>query len=831
MPQAPQPPARASVVELLGEFVVRTQPYLIYDNGYRHWSYSYAQVAGAAYRFAARLAASGLGRGDKVLIWSESRPEWIVAFWGCALLGIVVVPVDARSSAEFAARVARIAEVRLVLAGDSVAATDFAGVFAGAPVWPLRSLDWAPHPPVPAAAAGPDDILEIVFTSGATGDPKGVLITHRNVLANLSGPERVMRRFDRYIRHLPTLRFLNLIPLSHMFGQMMALFILPVLPGAVVLTQTTLPEEIVRQARRHRVTALIAVPKILDLLGDYIVRRYPAAARPGRGRWWWRWLQYHEVHSAFGWQFWALIVGGAALPRETEEFWNKLGLPVIQGYGLTETAPIVTLNHPFAIRRGSVGRPVAGTEVRIAPDGEILVRGPNVTPGYFGAPAGASEAFEDGWLHTGDIGELDAEGNLIIHGRKKEMIVLPDGRNVFPEDVESVLESLPGVREAAVVGPDSVRAVLVVEPGADPEAIVRQANQRLEDHQRIRQVAVWPQPALPRTETTRKLKHAVIQRWLDEGGPAPAAPSEDSVAAILSRYAPGRKLDATTTLEELGLSSLDRVELAAELEQRLGTSLDEALLASGASIAALEGAAQAPPAEPTPFPTWARRRWARWLRRCALAPLLLPLTRLFAHIHVSGREHLRGLAGPVLFAANHQSHMDVPVILAALPARLRHRTATAMAKEFFAAHFHPDRYRLREWLPNRILYLLAAALFHGFPLPQQEARAGEALRYMGELVGEGWNLLLFPEGRRTDSGELHPFRPGVGFVAARLGIPVVPVRIAGLHRVLGRDARFPRRGRVEVAFGAPLRIADEDFAAFAARVREAVAKLLPPEGE
>lgn len=211
------------------------------------------------------------------------------------------------------------------------------------------------------------------------------------------------------------------------------------------------------------------------------------------------------MHRALGWKFWSFVVGAAPLDAALEEFMGRLGFLVIQGYGLTETAPIVTLNHPFSARRGSVGKPIHGVEVKIATDGEILVRGENVTKGYYGAAAASAEAFEDGWLRTGDIGGVDETGRLFIRGRKKEMIVTPEGLNVFPEDVERVLLALAGVREAAVVGrrwngEERVHAVLVAEPDADLDAIVRAANDHLADHQRLRSVSVWPGDELPRTE-------------------------------------------------------------------------------------------------------------------------------------------------------------------------------------------------------------------------------------------------------------------------------------------------------------------------------------------
>ena len=199
---------------------------------------------------------------------------------------------------------------------------------------------------------------------------------------------------------------------------------------------------------------LVSVPKILDVLREHTLRASPDAAEPPprKEHFAWRWWRYRRVHRMFGLKFWAFVVGAAPLDPSLEEFWGRLGFVVVQGYGLTETAPIVSLNHPFSASRGSVGKTIPGVEVKIAPDGEILVRGENVTQGYFNAEQATAEAFEDGWFRTGDIGEVDAQGRLFIRGRKKEMIVTPEGLNVFPEDVERAIAGVPGVRDAAVVG-------------------------------------------------------------------------------------------------------------------------------------------------------------------------------------------------------------------------------------------------------------------------------------------------------------------------------------------------------------------------------------------
>jgi long-chain acyl-CoA synthetase len=417
------------------------------------------------------------------------------------------------------------------------------------------------------------------------------------------------------------------------------------------------------------------------------------------------------------------------------------------------------------------------------------------------------------------------------------MIVTPEGLNVFPEDVERVLTRLPGVRDAAVVGArigteERVHAVLVLETGADVDAIVRKANAELADHQKIRRALVWPEPELPRTEGTRKLKRAVVRDWVKEGGAPPAVTAgTDRLAALLAKYAGQRDLQPDTTIEELGLTSLERVELMVAIEDTFQTPIDEGKFAAARDVGQLRTLVeQAPtalalPGEPVEFPAWNRSWLPRTIRRVSLPTWILPLVRVFAWMRVEGREHLQSLRGPVIFAANHQSHMDTPVLMAALPARLRYRVAPAMAKEFFKAHFFPAEYGRLPWFTSSLNYYLASLFFNAFPLPQREAGARQTLRYIGEVIEDGFSVLIFPEGKRTDTGEIDRFRPGIGMIASRLNVPVVPVRFEGLDRVLHHTWRMATPGRVRVAFGAPLQLTGEDYESLAKQVEDAVRRL------
>src|SRR5579872_3219731 len=766
---------RDTLIDFFNDLAAIKSPFLIYNDGFRVERYSYAQTASKAHEFADYLAGRGITSGEKIIIYSENRPEWLFALWGAILAGVVVVPIDYRSSQDFVDRVAQIVNARLIYTGQPF----------GARAQRRTTND---------ERATADTIAEIIFTSGATSEPKGVVITHRNVLANIVPVEREVRKYRKYAKPFAPIRFLNLLPLSHMFGQAMATHIPPMLPGVVVFMRGYNPAEIIHQIHSRRISVLVSVPKILEILREYIIRQFPKLEHlpDSKSHWMWRWWKYRKVHRLFGWKFWSFIVGAAPLPPDLESFWSKLGFLVIQGYGLTETAPIVTLNHPFHARQGSVGSPIGGVEVKIAPDGEILVRGENVTTGYYNAPDETSRAFEDGWFHTGDVGELDKDGRLTILGRKKEMIVTPEGLNVFPDDVERVLNHIAGVRDSAVIGTDRVHAVMILEPGTNESDVVREANTQLADYQKIRTSSIWPYDHFPRTEGTGKLKRHEIAR----GTPPPDH----------------RKTDLSVPLDQL--TSLERVE------RMVALNIDESQM-NGAVATATPAAA---PADFT-FPSWNRTWWARILRNVAQAVGILPLARMFAWVRTSGLENLRGVKGPVILASNHQSYMDAAAIMLALPRRLRYRAAPAMRKEFFDAHFHPERHSWLARFTSGLNYYLSALYFNAFPIPQREAGTFETLRYMGEISNEGWCILIFPEGKMTDAGEISTFQPGVGMIASKLQVPVVPVRLRGLDKVLHRTWRFARPGHVDVTFGKPMTLTGGDYIANARQVEEAVKNL------
>lgn len=797
--------------------------FVIYDNGWRGWSYSYGELARIAENIAERLLSQGVQKGDRVIICSENRPGYVAALWGCMLAGIIIVPIELQSSPALIGRIVGQVNPRAFLLGERAPTLEMESHILTLRLSEIENTDRASV--VLPSNNNRDDVAELIFTSGTTADPKGVIMTNRNLAACIRPIESQLAPYRKYLRFFTPLRILNLLPMSHLFGQVMTLFVIPLLPASVMFLDSTNPEEIARQIAKRKICALIAVPRVLEVLRTYIIHRFPSAqdVQADHVGWKKRWWKHRAIHRFFGWRFCCVVVGGAPLPAELEQFWSNLGFVVAQGYGLTETAPIVSFNHPFHPRRGTVGKPIAGIDIKLSPEGEILVRGDSVTPGYYQLPHETTEAFEDGWLHTGDLGEIDSNGDLIIRGRKKDLIVSPDGLKVFPDDVERVLNKIEGVTESAVVNKQGVHAVLVLAPGADGEDIIQNANQHLESHQKIRSFSKWLHGPLPRTESTQKLRRQEVLKDILTDRMPQTTSDDGSISALVARYAPGRTITADTTLEDLGLGSLDRVELMLEMESRLSIPVEDGALLPTTRVSEL---AQ-PSTITTPIlePRYNRYWLARLARRAILPAIIFPLTRMFARVTVSGQRNLEAIKTPVIFAANHQSYIDVAIILMSLPARWRYCIAPAMWKEYFDAHFFPDRYSLPARIRKSIAYALTTTLFNAFPMSQVETGTLQTLRYVGELAEDGWSILIFPEGERTLTGDIKPFAPGFAMIAARTGLPLVPIRIIGADQVWHRDSRVLHPGKVEVRIGSPITLKGNDYKSLAKQAEKAVRQL------
>jgi long-chain acyl-CoA synthetase len=838
---------------------------VVQRRGYRRESWTYGKLAEVAFRLADELKQRGVRTGDRVLLWGPNSAEWIAAFWGCLLRGAVAVPIDEGAMPDFAARVARETSAKLLFASAGKPALD--------PVIPTLNLedlaDTLSHPyvvvrhhdarqaPPPIYQSLADEpinrnhIAQILFTSGTTAEPRGVVLTHGNFLANLEPLERGIDPYRKYERWFHPLRFVSLVPLSHVFGQFMTLFVPPLLGATVVFEASANAAEVIRTVKRERATALITVPHMLDLLRNGIVRDLEAR---GESEWFRRtfdaangqkflrraWM-FRRIHRRFGWKFWAFISGGAALSADTEEFFKPMGYAVVQGYGMTETASLISLNHPFRAAQGSIGKVLPGREFRLAEDGEILVRGENVASGYWqgGALRDANAAAQEngGWLRTGDLGELDDEGNLRFRGRKKSVIVTPAGLNVYPEDLEAALRKQPGVRDCVVVpqqhdgNAEPLAALLLREPSeAAARRAVEDANRSLAEYQKMRAWIIWPEPDFPRTPTG-KPKLAAIAAAAAALSRAPQIDELQSVAAAdrLSRaseaggFISSRSKDGVADLlasiaarrqsrdldRDLNLNSLDRVELMSALEQRYQVELNEAAFAEARTVADVRKLLRqpGPPRSEYAYPRWTQRELVRWLRLAVYYALVWPATQILGHPKMIGRENLENVRGPVLVVSNHITRRaDMGLILAALPMRFRHRLATAMGGESLQRMRRPPRdwFFVKRWA-YQIGYWLVIALFNVFPLPQLSGFR-ESFRHAGESVDRGYSVLVFPEGEVNNSqtGEMEPFQSGIGVLAQNLRIPIIPIHLDGVWQMKREHRRLAGIGEITVRIGAPV---------------------------
>jgi long-chain acyl-CoA synthetase len=751
--------------------------------------------------------------------------------------------MDDGASPDFARRVFRQVEAKLLVGSGKHVQEGAAELAPALTFEQLRCAPGTHMTPLADASLGPGDMLQIVFTSGTTAEPRGVVISHGNVLANIAPFEQEMRPYLKYERLMHPLRFLTLLPLSHVFGQFLGIFLPPLLGGTVIFQEEFKPSEIVNTIRRERVSVLVSVPRVLQSLkqkiesdwedrgeGEAFRRRFQAADGKHFLRRWWT---FHSVRQQFGWKFLAFISGGAALDRETEEFWGRLGYAAIQGYGLTETTSLISVNHPFRLGKGSIGKVLPGREVKLAEDGEILVRGEGVASGYWDGNGSQRISDEQGWYGTGDIGALDDAGNLYFKGRKKEVIVTAAGMKLYPEDLEAVLRREPEVKDCVVVGMErggnaEPCAVVILRGDGNVEEVVRRANESLADFQRMRMWLEWSEEDFPRTNT-QKPRRNVIREVAEASTKSPLLaqtarekwgtqenssgqtwqPGQPGVLSeLIARVSGGRQgalLESTNLDSDLGLSSLDRVELMGALEDRYQVDLSEMRFSAAKTVGDLERMLRGETAQGAGYhyPNWVLRWPVTWLRFAAHYLLMRPAIMLLGWPHVEGREHLRGVKGPLLMVSNHVADVDAGFILTALPARLRHRLAVAAGGEALEALRAPAAGRnffLRIY--DRVQWLLGVMLLNIFPLPR-EAGFRRSFAYAGEAVDQGYSVLVFPEGRHTKDGNMNPFRAGIGLLAQNLGVPILPMRIVGLFEIKNAGRRFAAPWKIRVRIGEP----------------------------
>ena len=797
---------------------------------------TFADVKSGADAVAARLAAVGVGHGDRVAISARNHPDWAIAFFGIVRAGATAVPVDPVLDADGWVNILSESGARVVIWDESVTERDLvsqrldggglAQLDLHHVVQPERDLH------VPTVAVAPHDLASILFTSGTTGRPKGVMLTHANFTSLIAAlaPVFPLSSGDAV---------LSVLPLHHTFEFTCGL-LLPLSRGArVVYVSEIRGDRIAEALQASHAKAMVGVPALWQLLERRILETadsrgplaraaFDAALEVNR------WLGDHigvdlgrllfgSVHRQLGGNVRWLVSGGAALPRETQERFAGLGLALTQGYGLTEAAPVLTVARPSRRVEPGVGKAVAGVEVKIdQPDargvGEIVARGPNVMLGYTDEGDTRDALDASGWLHTGDLGRMDKRGHLEIVGRLKDVVVSPTGENVYPDDVERRVGAVTHVAEWAVVGVQlsggerlACLAVAEKDEAVDPATRIERARRSLraalEDlppSQRPAIVHVQDAP-LPRT-ATRKVKRDEVRSLIaslvatapsERGGDGPTVIV--AMIAALRGMASSEVFPEATLAGELGFDSLMVSELHEALEQRFG-AIDPERLRSCQSVAEIEqmlaARSEAPTLregrrEPADRPRVTLPSPAQEAGRAIIGKMQDFFYGEVMKPRVFGRAHIPHNRS-VIVVANHASHLDMGLIRFALGSYGENIVSLAAQDYFFEGGLK------RAFFEN---------LTNLKPIDRR-ASLRQSLRQASEVIEQGKTVLLFPEGTRSASGEIQEFKPLVGHLALSHGVDILPIHLAGTHAAMGKGAAIPTRREIVARIGPPLGASD-----------------------
>ncbi len=777
---------------------------------------------------------------EKAVIVSENRPEWVYAFFSTWQRGGIVVPVDFMSSPE---------EIEYILTEVEPSALFYSDLTWNNVSKVLEKLKIEPHlynldrivfqkKLENYSVRSIHSTAVILYTSGTTGQPKGVMLSFKNLLSNIKAIEKLGIATKEDVT-------VALLPFHHAYPLMVTL-LLPLNIGAsIVLLEKLSSEELMNALKKHGVTILVGVPRLYQLLQKRIMERVTSSLL-GRVLFelsWWipeklRRLVFWKVHKAFGGRLRLLVSGGAKLPLDTAQDFYRLGFKVIEGYGLTETSPIVSFNPPWKVKLGSVGVPIEEVHVKIEKDGEVLVRGVNVMQGYYKKPEETERSFIDGYFATGDLGYMDEDGYLYITGRKKEIIVLSGGKNVNPEELENLMISMSevvkevGVLEVngflnAVIFPDLEK---VKEKGIVnlyeyiKWNVIDRLNRSLPDWKRITGFKLVDRE-LPKTRLG-KIRRFLLPKVYASAEEKKEERDEDRELLaldewrVLSDYI--FKLSEKVPIPsdhieiDLGLDSLAKVELLSFIESSFGVSMSEEELLDHIVLRdlikfILERKEKA---------EFAYVDWGKILKesipfKIEDYPILFKAGRmilrlmftLYNRMEVKGVDNLPN--APFILAPNHASYLDGFVLASALPYEIAKLT-------YFLGEEHYFKNPITS-LFGRLAHVITVNL---------DRKLKESLQKTAWALRLGRVVVIFPEGARTRDGKLLPFKRGFAILSKELGVPVVPVALVGTYQSLSLRDRFPKPEKIKVVFGKPVYPYDKTYDEITEEVKAQVDNLL-----
>ena len=797
--------------------------------------YTYAETYALSRQMAWQLSQSGLRKDDRVVLVSENQPEWCIAYLAAVQIGATVVPLDAQTPIHEILAIAEFTEAKSILASESV--LEQSGPTLSAAECGLHNINEnckivgtntevnntssAEMPAdFPDVEVTPDTVASIIFTMGTTVEAKGAMLTHGGFISNVQAVAKALPPTD-------TERILSALPLYHALSFSCSLLMALYSGSTATYVNAFRPTTLLKTMREAKTTAFISVPRLFQMLQSTIERQAARPDTPGE-------TLAEKALAVMGDEIRVLVSGGAALPNSVYDGFQKFDLTLYQGYGMTETAPVLSVNPYLKSKRGSVGPPVEGVEFRVEnPDrdgiGEIIAKGPSTMKGYYRNPTATEKAIRDGWLYTGDLGYMDEEGYLYLTGHCKDIIVPASGKNVYPVELEALYRDSPAISEICVVGipyengsDTTIHAVIV--PTASDETTKTEIQQHLQmcakelpSYQQFHKFHLW-EDALPKAadgtidrqslrcslETRiKEMEHLQEDSAAEVESEASGIPRTDipeEILATLARLArmPTHQIRRESRLDtDLGLDSLTRLDLLLVLENRLGEAIPDALLANletVSDVVELTETLHAGTATATnghqkkEIPEF--REVPRWYAR-AFRTVFTSIYRRYFSLKCYGVEHIPH-GKPYIIMPNHTSHLDTLTVITALGTKA-YRLWTLAARDYWFAT------RLRGWFAGTCLNVLPIEREGNFTEFLQDLRAAN------EAMALNNGLLIYPEGTRSLDGNLQPFKPGVlSLLIYGPNVPVIPTYIEGTYHALPKGQNLPKKHPVRIVFGEPL---------------------------
>ena len=919
-------------------FVIKGKNKYYYIRGkYRTSRQSFQEIYNYSRKLACFLIQKGVNKGDKIIIKGPNSPQWVIAYITCIKFGFVIVPIDYKSDFDFEIKIINLVKPEFVFYSyenetfqkftkffsenifynkyinnfdndineksankfnysDSESKSEIKNNYLKFDIRKIGILllenletivkdfdfDGSFYEDY---LISDDNLAEIVFTSGSTAMPKGVMLTHKNISSNLKAAKPVIERWKGVFKFMINPKLLSLVPLSHMYGQVISIFIPLMIGSSVVFLNSINPEEILKTIKKEKIWILGALPKLVSIIKNHIINKYNLNTdsfkkkykRLRNVKWWIRFPLFSGIKIKIGWRLVAIISGGAAIDFETEDFFRCLAYSFFQGYGLTETAPLITLTDPAKNKEGSVGSFLNGQQIKIVND-EIYIKGENVTKGYYeidtnNAGNRTSEAFKNGWFRTGDIAEIDKDGDVFIKGRVDDLIVRPDGLNIYPYDIENVIKSTSNkIKDCVVLGitridklnddeifsqksSQEIHAVLLLDfknyseiSEKEINEIIRESNTKLNPYQKIDSFSIWPENDFPRTSTLKprknEIKKIVVERMKaqEEFGPIEGQKIEkkDFIKSgevdlynLINSFHKVQKddiQDEANLQDDLGFDSLDIIELTSAIEEKFNINADSLNITKDTSLKELKNLINNPTEEIHKIPFYSFIYNIIFvILRSIFQFILFPFISILYRRKYVGRENLKHLIHPTIFISNHVSLIDTFVILYSLPIKIRLKLTTVMSIEHhFLNYFKGTGNIFRRFFEAAGFYLFICLFLNVVPLSRTHGFK-QSLENIGSLIDKGWNILIFPEGAITIDGNIKEFEPGIGIIAKDIKVPIVPIRIDGLHDILHNGilplGHFPKIPLVKINFGKQIKILEGTYKGIADKLRNIVLKL------